>query len=446
MDNRTRELLDKWLSGAITYMEEVELFELAEDDRMLKDALEGYIGQQAIEPISPIKIKEWQQTVKATEIGTEAISDASGTRKKLALVAVILIAVIGSLLSLFINREGEQAKSVIVEVNEPTDLKTFQQEEIAVDVNADLLEEAIERREVNDKPAPSFAKVDFDKNSSEEQIVMDHVVATTAMEKTDEIDEIVIANDEEATHVLVAESTLENPINELEENTIKQSVFISMTEQDANQFNDEADVQLRDKVYDDAKKELANEIPITAFDINVSSGVNPNHPEPYAKDSMIGNDVVNVEGIESQTEATSQNKSFKTNNVTSNLVIKEYEINKADIYNPPMEDYNSLVRAKYKRKGKPEGGYLKYKQFLRASSTVLVDSYKNTDHLEEVLIKFRVHKTGEVEFLELFGIENEQCIDEIKKAISKGPKWQLQDYYESIDIEIPFKVLYPFLF
>ncbi|MCB0501887.1 MAG: hypothetical protein KDD32_04350, partial [Bacteroidetes bacterium] len=323
--------------------------------------------------------------------------------------------------------------------------KTFQQEEIAADMKADLLEEVTENKIVGDKPTHSLAEVDLDNNTSEEQIVMDHSVATTELESTNEQEEIVIVNDENATNDLIAESSEENQIEE-EANTLKQSVFISMTEQEANQFNDEADDQLRDKVYDDAKKELANEIPITAFDINISSGVNPNHPEPYVKDSMIGNDVVNVEGIESQTEATSQNKSFKTNNVTSNLVIKEYEINKADIYNPPMEDYNSLVRAKYKRKGKPEGGYLKYKQFLRASSTVLVDSYKNTDHLEEVLIKFRVYKTGEVEFLELFGIENEQCIDEIKKAISKGPKWQLQDYYESIDIEIPFKVLYPFLF
>ncbi|MEZ5004621.1 MAG: hypothetical protein R2730_16450 [Chitinophagales bacterium] len=445
MDNRKRELLDKWLSGAITYMEEVELFELAEEDRMLKDALEGYIGQQAIEPISPVKIKEWQQSVKATEIEARTASDASGNRKKIALVAVLLIAILGSVFSLFVSGEGEQAKSVIVEVNEPTDLKTFQQEEIAGDMKADLLEEVTENKIVGDKPTHSLAEVDLDNNTSEEQIVMDHSVATTELESTNEQEEIVIVNDENATNDLIAESSEENQIEE-EANTLKQSVFISMTEQEANQFNDEADDQLRDKVYDDAKKELANEIPITAFDINISSGVNPNHPEPYVKDSMIGNDVVNVEGIESQTEATSQNKSFKTNNVTSNLVIKEYEINKADIYNPPMEDYNSLVRAKYKRKGKPEGGYLKYKQFLRASSTVLVDSYKNTEHLEEVLIKFRVYKTGEVEFLELFGIENEQCIDEIKKAISKGPKWQLQDYYESIDIEIPFKVLYPFLF
>ncbi|MEZ5024462.1 MAG: hypothetical protein R2728_14635 [Chitinophagales bacterium] len=75
-----------------------------------------------------------------------------------------------------------------------------------------------------------------------------------------------------------------------------------------------------------------------------------------------------------------------------------------------------------------------------------MDSYKNPDHLEEVLIKFRVYKDGEIEFLELFGVENEELIEEIKDAISKGPKWELQDYYESIDIEVPFKVLYPFLF
>ncbi|MCB0540404.1 MAG: hypothetical protein KDE33_22995, partial [Bacteroidetes bacterium] len=172
MDNRKQELLDKWLSGAITYMEEVELFELAEEDRMLKDALEGYIGQEAIEPISPIKIKQWQQPVKATEIEAGTASDASGTRKKIALVAVILIAVIGSLFSLFINREGEQAKSVTVEVNNPTDLKTFQQEEIAADMKADLLEEVTENKIVGDKPTHSLAEVDLDNNTSEEQIVM----------------------------------------------------------------------------------------------------------------------------------------------------------------------------------------------------------------------------------------------------------------------------------
>lgn len=447
MDNRKQILLDKWLSGAITYREELELFDLAEEDRMLKDALEGYIGQDEIAPLPIEKIKEWQQVGASIVSDAGSTKDQSGNRRRVALVAVLLIAVVGTVFTLLVSKEGEQAASYIVEVETPK--INNQQETNEVISREELAPKAEKSRETTKSTKKTIQLAEKTANEViEKDVAVNSISAIIENSLNQNWDNQAVEMIQEAVvNDIVVETKEDTQLEEIISEPIVNSTFISMTEQDANHFDDDADDELRDKVYGEAKKDLANEIPITVYDIDIKTGIDPNHPEPYQSDSaLINSDVARVEGIEAQADAAGKQKAFITNNVTSNVVIKEYEINKADIYNPPMEDYNSLVRAKYKRKGKPEGGYLKYKQFLRESSTILVDSYKNPDHLEEVLIKFRVHKDGEIEFLELFGVEHEQLIEEIKEAISKGPKWELQDYYESIDIEVPFKVLYPFLF
>ena len=209
----------------------------------------------------------------------------------------------------------------------------------------------------------------------------------------------------------------------------------------------EEDGQLKLEVRKDGLKKGEPDA-ITAYEIDVKSGVNP--------DAIIGNidkdsntliayEVIDA-GVPSIAESRDDIIAVKNASGVNNVVIKEYKIDRLDLFNPPMEDFHSMVRNKYKRKGKPEIGYLKYKHVLKESVSCLLDTYKNVSYLEDVSIKFRVYKDGKIEFLELFGVDNAQCIESVKASITDGPSWEIKDYYESIDIEVPFKVLYPFLF
>ena len=71
-------------------------------------------------------------------------------------------------------------------------------------------------------------------------------------------------------------------------------------------------------------------------------------------------------------------------------------------------------------------------------------AYSDVSYLEEAIIKFRVFSNGEIEFIELFGTDGSTCVESISAGIVSGPKWEVADRYESIDIEVPFKVLYPY--
>ncbi len=442
MENRGQELLNKWLSGEINYIEELELFELATNDNMLKEALEGYIIQDEILPIEKSTILQWQKGETTTRK-----RKALFPFRRMALIAAVLIVVLmSSVMLIFIDNEGQEAKQLLVNVN------LDKQEPLKKELESiEVVEKVVNQIAVKDN-----AKVESSPSNnlkSIEQKVKDEVVLDKnnfVADAKSRIDKQVKIKDEIVESIVEKEElvAINNSETLKEEAVVKdiEPAIISMTENEVTPFNEQADKDLKNKVYAVAKKELDKETSITVFDIDVKDGIDPNELDNGGLDTSIVDDKAVVTTIGSSADAAGEHKQLKTNTVSNNIVVKEYQIEKRDILNPPMEDFNTLVRARYKRKGKPIGGYLKYKQYLRESSVILVDTYKNADHLEDVSIKFRVFKNGAVEFIELFGVENAQCIKTISAAITSGPKWELQEYYESIDIEVPFKVLYPFVF
>ncbi|MEZ5024461.1 MAG: hypothetical protein R2728_14630 [Chitinophagales bacterium] len=311
MDNRKKILLDKWLSGAITYMEELELFELAEEDRMLKDALEGYIGQDEITPLPIEKIKEWQHVGSGTITDAGSAKDQSSNRRRVAIVAVLLIAVVGSVFTFFVNKEGEQAATYVVDVETPA-IKN-QQEASAVTSNMELdpvddnTKETTKSSKQTNQVAEIAAEEVVEKNvvvnstneTLEKRLDQDWDKQEVEMIQEEVIDDLLV----ETNEVAQQEEIISEPIVNLP--------FISMTEQDANHFDDGADDELRDKVYGEAKKELAKETPITVYDIDIKIGVDPNHHEPYKNDSaIINSNVARVEGIEAQADAAGKQKAL----------------------------------------------------------------------------------------------------------------------------------------
>ena len=83
---------------------------------------------------------------------------------------------------------------------------------------------------------------------------------------------------------------------------------------------------------------------------------------------------------------------------------------------------------------------------MKDATHCMVNGTANVDHLEEAILKFRVFQDGKIEFLEFFGTYQSDCVEQVSAEVINGPKWEVKEFYESIDIEVPFKVLYPYLF
>lgn len=444
MEIRGHILLDKWLSGEISYLEELELFELAEQDEMLKDALEGYLAQDIVIPaaITPV---EAQLNTKQSNVTT--LTKRGIFARWQAIAAVLVVALVATLYIFQTKDKGLEGTHFTIADD------TFNANPTLIEKKEIVTEELVDDSKlVVEVQTPKTLKKELPQKV---EVVLAEVKTSDVKEEeviAEKVEPMPIANIEKVESVVKTQD-LEIVVSELDPSDLASEMIVDdegniipkgMTEEEVAYFkSNEDDLQFQTDVRKSAIKDANRDQPITAYEIDVKSGVDPTkmNQEYSNKDSFIAANhnplMVIADGNQSEV-TTVQNK--------SDVVIKEYQISKVDILNPPIVDYNSMVRSKYKRKGSPTIGYLKYKHVLKESVSCLIDTYKNVEYLEEVLIKFRIHKSGDIEFLELFGVNNEQCIDAVSKAITEGPTWELKDYYESIDVEVPFKVLYPYLF
>ena len=445
MEYRGQVLLDKWISGEITYLEELELFELAEQDEMLKEALEGYIGQAVVFPEEVVPVRN-SEPIK--EIQPSTFSNRRMSLGWRAIAAILVIALVSTFYIFQSTQNGEEGYKFVI-ADEDFKLVPIvrddnnESKKEVVSIDEKYIDEPILKLERKEVIVPItnnaiVAKVDEAPNKIIEE-------ETTKIPTANEVnlDKAVAVLKSQELNIDNSDIDDTNLNTEMKIDEDGNIIPIGMSEREVAFFKStQDDLQFKSDVRKSVVKDVNREQPITAYEIDVKSGVNPKDiKRNEAKDSNI---VVNHAPI--MVIADGNQSEIITAQKKKDVVIKEYEIRKVDILNPPTIDYNSMVRSKYKKKGSPTVGYLKYKHLLKKSVSCLLDTYKNAAYLEEVLLKFRVYKSGEVEFLELFGVNSEECIESVSKAISEGPSWELKEYYESIDVEVPFKVLYPYMF
>ena len=471
IENRGRELLNRWLSGDITYHEELELFEIAASDSAFQDALEGYLGEENISAGELPVAVEKSLNPRSDALVAEAPNNVRTlVWVRYAAAALVLLMAVGFLFSLLKN-EGQLADPVMVEINQPERQGQFPNEDEVVVADAEsvsnletadapltnTVESSDERLQNQVEPILADGDAKEDLNVEEDLLPgMDAPIALVVQEVIDESSEELTGSEdqllpEEDSDLLVndgSESFSEESDVAVLNKSDKQADHIEMEVGKAMQFFDyEADELLKREVELEALKE--GDKPITAYEIDIKSGISPDNMEELSSNgSAVDTATIDPVGLQSKTnmaDASNENKGVdNTNVIANNVVITSYKIQKRDITHPPIEDYNSLVREKYKRKAKPETGFFHYKKYLKQATGCLIDEFQNVDYLEEAIIKFRVFNNGDIEFIELFGTDGGDCVDHVSSEIIAGPRWDVADHYESIDVEIPFKVLYPY--
>ena len=433
MEYRGQELLRKWLSGNITYSEELELFELAETDEMLKDALEGFIAQNQIKPISAANVKAWKQPVRE-EKSTKRVLSFVWIRY--AAVILLLIGVGSILLTMNNKKSGVVADQFSVDID-GTELDTYEEvhaDEVEIN-DIDTKTKTVNR---NVQPQqeivqPIIAEVE---NIVNEESIIDIIEEVAQIENPKIDDEAVPVQIQEATD-LVNETIVEASDKD---DAIDNTAFNKLNEVEKSFYEFEEDV-------DHANIGKKDDDLIKSFDYDIKSGVDPDEIVANglsAKDSNSLN-LNEAEVIIGNIDASGETR-LEAKEVVPEVVVREYEFAKKDIVNPPIQDFNTMVKERYRRKAKPEIGYFKYKKYLRMATECLFEQYRNLDYLEESVLKFRVSKDGKIEFLEFFGINESECVNTVETSLANGPKWELLDFYESVDIEVPLKVLYPYIF
>lgn len=483
---RGDQLLARWLSGDITYVEEKELFDLAENDEVLQTALEGYIGQDLIARGST------PETV-LRRLHPEQLAPKGRRVKRMvwlryAAAAVVLIAAIGFLTTV-INNSGQPDEPVIVDNDTPVtpaleqrtaDEAGSEPEDAGIasagtDVNqtGDVVnrEAAADRTEgsalqrtapainTKDTPQHTFAEAretEVSEGGSElSRLAADQLAAEfppVAMLEASAQESLLPdggsdLSDKDGSGSFNADEVAETAA-EGEEAPAEQALKPVSEREIALQFFDtEADEVLKREVQMEAIRE--GDQPITGYEFDIRTGVSPEEiAGGNLADAESGDEGVDQVGLQSKANladaAGKRSPEDRTNMIASDVVITEYKIQKRDITHPPVEDFNSLVREKYKNKAKPESGFFSYKKYLKRATSCLVREHSNIATLEEAIIKFRVFDDGNIEFIELFGADASGCAEQISADITNGPKWQLAEHYESIDIEVPFKVLYPY--
>ncbi len=451
MEYRGQELLQKWLSGDITYTEELELFELAEHDSFLQEALEGFVGQNEINAISAEKIKAWQQPVVIAK--QEAPKRVIGfVWVKYAAVILIMIGIGSILFTMTSKNEGMVADQFVVDIDEEAiktfnEIQTVDDELLTVEEKETAIQEIMQSSQVEEQVL--IANVE-DVTVKEENILEEENTYIVA-EVSDAVEQemALIQNDTDVK--LIEENTNINKVGllpsgdsdsgndlELESTYIEQDENIAEIDKSFYEFE-------QDNLQDNIDKK--NDDPIKSFEYDIKSGVDPNEIVAGNIQSDTGTTdlAYDAEIATGNVDASGESR-IEPKEVVPEIVVREYEIQKRDIINPPIQDFNSMVKERYKRKAKPEVGYYKYKKYLKQSTACLFEQYRNLDALEESVLKFRVSSDGKVQFLEFFGINNTECVSAIDQSLVEGPKWELLDFYESVDIEVPFKVLYPYLF
>lgn len=437
MDNRGLYLLELWIEGAISYDEELELFEIAKQDEFLQSALEGYITQGDIVPFETRIQKQQDEVLMAVKSSKFNFT----TQAYRSIAAVLVVAIAATVILVMMSNKGELGADYLVDLN----LKNKD----SIYDNTTNVESELKGSEESKPSLKPALKSKLDKefaNTTEKDEQLTPVPVQMA--------QLVVEEEIAAVEVnLVPKEAIKDDVsNTVEEQTVQQKVYNPYSDASNNEIltfayldtlikKDEVlsdDAALEQKVKADSRKEAFQYLPITAYDISDKA-------EFQQIDSL--QNLSNLkEQLNSPKDAANTKKNQRINDVKSNKVVSSYEISNYDILNPSVQDYNSLVRARYKRKAKPEIGFLKYKNYLKSSTNILNTKYPNSQVLEEVVLKFRVHQNGDVELLELFGVNNQTISNQIAVALSEGPKWQLAEHYESIDVEVPFKVLFPYLF
>ncbi|MCP4124240.1 MAG: hypothetical protein GY751_21040 [Bacteroidetes bacterium] len=432
MEYRGQTLLKKWLEGDTTYHEELELFAIAEQDPVIREALEGYIGQQHIQsPVVPVGVKVLEHPKARTE---------QNRRSRLAVfrfvAALVVLFAAGGIYLSTQNVSGEAASIVKsdLETTAPQDrvittAAVTSNEQKVVSVVVDPVEFIADKK-----------SIDHDAGSVTES---NETLVALADEKPSEI----ISNDEPVektgtvelqyeTELIADGKVIEEPVQSGAESPVALNMGLE-------NFDDELDENFRRNVR--FQENEAGVKVTTGYEIDVVPGNFGTTATMESGASQVNNS--DVQGKVNMADAANRNNNeVRTNAINNNLVVTEYVIPKRDLTYQPVQDFNSMVREKYRRKTKPVEGFFSYRKFLKAATKCLIEGQSNVDHLEEGVIKFRVHKDGNIEFLDFFGTQADDCVQSISASVIHGPKWEVKGFYESLDIEVPFKTLYPYLF
>jgi hypothetical protein len=470
------QLLNKWLTGEITFEEELALFGIADSDPMIREALEGYIGQKHI-------ARGTLPAAVAEQLYPGQERPGPGRMKRLVLLsyaaAALLLFVALTFIFTLERSEGLQAEPFMTEISDTdkpfqyTDPQAASYEEMD-DARVGGAEGPEKVREENDdRLQTSIASVDMQDNSNTPEAgtgnaAADQFAGTEVVQPSGQPEEIQLSDavamesgNTQREGSLLPDGDSGRSVTDGPESisSASESAAIADAEQPAEARDDEREIALQffDTEADEVlKREIQLEAikegdqPITGYEIDIRSGITPEELAENGTETneVTGMDNVDQVGLQSKAnlaDAAGENAlAMQNNRIASNVVITEYKIQKRDITHPPIEDYNSLVREKYKRKAKPEVGFYHYKKYLKRATDCLLDVYSDVAYLEEAIIKFRVFRNGNIEFIELFGTDGSNCVESISADITSGPKWQVAERYESIDIEVPFKVLYPY--
>ena len=465
--HKGQELLKLWLSGSINYAQEQELFRLAEDDEMLREALEGYIGQEIYEAADlPVAASAYLQPAAAEQ---KPVSRLIIMRVAAAILLLVAAAA-------FLLRPTPDADSTLI-VEQQDELEDAVDQVIATDdeeVVTDLTACEIGSAEENlDKVVPVAVELESKRDelpmqspslredfSPKEELNLlvngegaaevdleDESVPVTAELKLLPDGEFDLSN-EDGSDISPVEIFEDGPTESITDVTVilDEEPVETGIEPIALQFSDEEEGDMFQRETEKNAVEDDEDL-ITAYEIELKSGLSPQDALIRGSGSdSTGLDLTDIDARVQLADASGSSNRIDTNRVVDDVVITEYRIDKRDLLNPPISDFNSLVREKYKRKARPETGFYKYKQFLRSATGCLKDVYQSVDYLEEAVIKFRIFENGDIEFIELFGVPSVDCTYDVETSIVSGPKWNLEEPYEAIDIEIPFKVLHPYWF
>jgi len=435
MEYRGQVLLNKWLEGDISYHEELELFAIAERDEMIREALEGYIGQQHFQgPVVPDSVK----VVLHPEVKQRQRTGIRAAILQFVAVMIVLVTA-GAVYLSSLQFNGQEAVAPLAEIEIITPRS---QPVVASATKGDKVEQenrTIATPVVNERSAISIeleeevlialAEQDIE-TSIETQELLPHQEEILAKEFTEAI------NTEESE--AQSDFTMNDQSSVELRATSSESLDIGL-----ESFDNDLDEKIRNNVV--FVENAAGDEVITGYEIEILPGnVGTSGASEMTQASDLNN--IDVQAKVNMADASASRSATRTNVINNNLVIKEYVIQKRDLTHPPIQDFNSLVREKYKRRAKPVDGFYSYRRFLKAATNCLVEGRSDHEHLEEGIIKFRVFDDGQIEFLEFFGTQAGDCVQDISASVVQGPKWEIKDFYESLDIEVPFKTLYPYLF
>lgn len=466
IEDKGQKYLRKWLSGEITYSDELELFRLAEDDEILQAALEGYIGQSIYEPAG--------LPVHAAAVLGKSKPEPARRRRTFAWLRYVAGIALLMAVSIPVWRQVN---------DQPSKAVAIQENKNGLDAPQDRFNIYNVSKANSESPGEIDATGSITPSGSEQPVYADYEVETHQVAKMDreapvdataekvlnaegqpaEVLAFEEAPSKEETGIisihdesLLSDQVSGSPQNEPDHSLPDAlSVVDAVVEVDSEspglepialQFSNEGEENL---IRQDAvrNKDENDDDVIKGYEIDIRSGVSPTDymvtgPE-FDSTQLAGNGAIDAR-VQLADASTTSKGQVKSNRLNNNVVITEYKIEKRDLANPPIADYNSLVREKYKRKARPEIGFFKYKQYLRESTACLREVYRSVDYLEEAVIKFRVHQDGNIEFIELFGVTDNACVSDIHDQIVSGPSWNVADPYQSIDVEVPFKVLHPY--